>query len=125
MRALVVTCLFVLAARAEAGPATVAILELAGEPSTASLRSTIVDRLASEISRRPNLKAITKNDIQALLGLERMKDALGCGDVSCLAEIGGALGADRLMSGTLSASQQHGADFFSLTIQLIDPKMTT
>jgi hypothetical protein len=33
-----------------------------------------------------------------MLGMERQKELLGCDDISCMAQIGGALGVDALLS---------------------------
>lgn len=44
-------------------------------------------------------QVISAEDIDAVLKAERMKDALGCNDVACAAEIGGALGADETLVG--------------------------
>jgi len=41
-------------------------------------------------------------DLNAVLGVEAMKDAMGCDDVACAAEIGGALGAPYLVAGQLT-----------------------
>jgi hypothetical protein len=43
-------------------------------------------------------EVIGPSDLEALLGLERLKDAVGCDDVSCFSELGGALGAEKLAS---------------------------
>lgn len=47
-------------------------------------------------------KAISTQEIKQLLAFESQKQLLGCNEVSCLAEIGGALGADFLVIGNLS-----------------------
>ncbi len=51
---------------------------------------------------RYGIRVTTKSEIGALLGLERQKQLLGCSDEasSCLAELGGALGVDGVISGT-------------------------
>ena len=36
-----------------------------------------------------------------MLAVEQMKQSMGCDDVSCLAEIGGALGVDYIVSGSI------------------------
>ena len=41
------------------------------------------------------------SDLRALLDLEQQKQALGCGDEQCLAELGGALGVPLMMNPTL------------------------
>ena len=59
------------------------------------------EALAGELRRRPGVSVLTMNDVSALLGVERSRQMMGCGDSSCLAEIGGALGADRVVHGNL------------------------
>lgn len=44
-------------------------------------------------------QVIGKSDIDSMLGLENMKDQMGCDDATCAAEIGGALGASLLIAG--------------------------
>jgi hypothetical protein len=60
------------------------------------------EALAGELRRRPGTSVLADSDISALLGVERRKQVLtGCSDTGCLAEIGGALGADRVIHGTV------------------------
>ncbi|MFL5319284.1 MAG: hypothetical protein ACJ790_06470 [Myxococcaceae bacterium] len=49
------------------------------------------------------LQVVTAQDISTLIGLERQKQLLGCGDnaSSCVTELAGALGADGLVAGSL------------------------
>ena len=59
---------------------------------------------------------ITTQDIRAMLGFERQKALLGCeSDTSCLAEIGGALGADLIISGTIGKL----GDAYSMSLTLL------
>lgn len=102
---------------------TVAVLNIAGESGDEALRGSLVDALAVELGKQPALKVITKNEIDSMLGLEKVRDAMGCSEVSCYAEIGGALGADRLLSGSLGHTDKPGqAAFYSLTLQWLDAK---
>jgi hypothetical protein len=43
-------------------------------------------------------EVIGQDDIAALVGFEKQKDMLGCDDASCIANIGGALGVDRVIA---------------------------
>ncbi len=52
--------------------------------------------------RAAGATVVGADEIRAMVGLERQKQLLGCTEMSCLAEIGGALGADRLVLGSLS-----------------------
>lgn len=59
------------------------------------------DALAGELRKRPGLTVIADADVAAMLGVERRKQMLGCTDAGCLAEIGGALGVDRIVHGSV------------------------
>lgn len=50
------------------------------------------------------LSVITPSEIAQLVGFERQKELLGCSDqaASCLAELGGALGVDGLVTGSVA-----------------------
>lgn len=60
------------------------------------------DLLTAEIAKHHEAKVISARDLNALLNVEQMKDALGCDDIACAAEIGGALGTPLLVSGSAS-----------------------
>ncbi len=89
---------------AAAHPTKVAVTEIeAGvgvEPKVAHLVTAMV---TSELRQNPALVVTSQDDIQNLLGFEKQKQMLACADVSCLAEVGGALGVDQMVSGSLSA----------------------
>ncbi len=57
--------------------------------------------IASEASKGP-ARVISGADLSALLGFDRQKKLLGCSEGSCLAEIGGALGVDYLLTSEVS-----------------------
>ena len=119
---LVVVLFVCAAAPAVAATTTVAILQLNGNAADQALRDSLVDSLAAELGRQPGFKVVTRSEINAVLGLERLKDGLGCSDMACMAEIGGALGVDRLVGGTLVHQATATGEFFSLTTQLIDAR---
>ncbi|MGC4117284.1 MAG: hypothetical protein QM765_22530 [Myxococcales bacterium] len=64
------------------------------DPKSVAPLSALV---SSEAARLP-VKVVAGSDLQALLGFEKQKALLGCSDNSCLAEIGGALGVDYLLT---------------------------
>jgi TolB-like protein len=69
------------------------------QPGTATL---ITDILVTEVSGTRRYDVVSSADISSLLGLEKQKQLLQCGeDSSCLAELGGALGVDYLLSGSV------------------------
>lgn len=55
-------------------------------------------------------------DLNALLGVEAAKDALGCDDVDCAADLGGALGVRTVVTGELRALE----DQVLLSLRQID-----
>jgi hypothetical protein len=79
------------------------------------------DALAGELRRRPGISVLTQTDVAALLGVERTRQMLGCTDSGCMAEIGGALGADRVVHGSIGRVGE------SLVVNLsaLDPRRAT
>lgn len=80
----------------------VAVMEvkvLYGDPQAEALLSEVA---LTEAAAFKGLDTIGRSDIQSLLGLERQRQLLGCSeDASCLAELGGALGVDYLLVGSV------------------------
>ncbi len=101
-----------------AAPSTkVAVLPVsAGEGITDKTAAALSDAVAAELRKLPGLQVITQQEIATLLAFDRQKALAGCQESSCLAEIGGALGADRLVSGTLSKL----GESWMATLKLLD-----
>jgi len=103
---------------AEALP-TLAVLEFAAKGGVSQdAADALADLVASEALGRGTHKVIGKADIKSLIGYEKIKDALGCEEASCLAEIGGALGVDLILVGNVSLFDE----VFLLNLRLIDPR---
>jgi hypothetical protein len=68
------------------------------EAATCQLMTNL---LLSKLDGVAGLKTVGRDDLEALLGLDKQKQALGCDSVSCLAEIGGALGAELVLYGEI------------------------
>jgi hypothetical protein len=58
-------------------------------------------RLTAAIQIRTQASVISSKDVQTALGFERSKRLMGCVEGSCMAELGGALGVDVVVSGAL------------------------
>src|SRR4051812_14986683 len=60
------------------------------------------DYFAEQLGRATGYPVTTATEVSGLLGLERQKQLLGCGDDSnsCAAELLGALGADAIVTGS-------------------------
>jgi hypothetical protein len=98
---------------------TIALLPLAalgGVPrETAQL---VGDALAGELRKRPGVSVLTQADVAALLGVEKTRQMLGCAESGCMAEIGGALGADRVVHGSLGRV----GESLVVNVSALDPK---
>jgi hypothetical protein len=96
----------------------VAVLQVRGEGLERGTVTTLGELLVVSLDRLGPYRVVSPADIDALLGAEKMKDALGCDSVACAAEIGGALGARYLISPTAS---RMGTSLY-VTLNLIDSK---
>lgn len=57
------------------------------------------DSIVGELRKRQGLQVSDRADIAAVIGAEREKQLLGCSDGQCMAELGGALGAEYMVRG--------------------------
>ncbi len=81
----------------------VAVYEVdVGPGADAKVAHLVTTLVASELRKLPSLTVTSQEDIKNLLGLNRQRQQLQCADASCLAEIGGALGVDQMITGSLS-----------------------
>lgn len=85
------------------------------EPATVAL---FTDSLVGELRRTPGVSVMTDADVAAVVGVERQRQLAGCDDASCLTEIAGALGVDRVVHG--SVGRVGGSLVVNLTS--IDPR---
>jgi hypothetical protein len=83
-----------------AGP-TVAVPGFTGVNVDASEAAFYSDLLGQDLSRH-GFKVVSAGDVQTMLGIERQKQLLGCGDDSCVGEIAGALNADATVVGKIA-----------------------
>jgi len=80
--------------------------------------SLLTEALVAELRRQPGTTVMSDSDIAAAIGLERQKQLLGCtDDSSCLTEIGGALGVDRLVHGSIGRV----GESLVVTLTSVDP----
>lgn len=83
-----------------------------------ALGENLVNIVAAEVQRL-GYDVISWADIKAMLAVEKRRAILGCeDDVLCMAEIGGALGGDYLISGTVGKL----GETFNLSLVLVDTK---
>ncbi len=97
----------------------VAVLDLQAKGAPAETAASVTNLVASELDRIGVFKVVSGEDIRAMLTFEKTRQSLGCeSDISCLAEIGGALGVDYIVAGSLGKL----GDTFTLFLNLMDIK---
>jgi TolB-like protein len=109
-----------LASVAQAAPRTkIAVMEVKNVQGVAEGTATILtDIVVSEVARY-GMDVVSKSDIAAIVGFEKQKALLGCSeDSTCLAEIGGALGVDYMLTGQVG---QIGSRY-RISLILVDVK---
>src|SRR5512132_1453543 len=98
-----------------------AVLRLkALDPSVATDTELLVEVILADLAASHRVDAIGASDIEAMLGVERQRQLLGCSDnsSSCLAELGGALGAEYILVGTLAKLERSKR----LDVKLLDTR---
>jgi hypothetical protein len=101
-----------------AGKLRLAILDftLAGSAHP-DLARVLADGAARGAEGGDNVQVVTQGEVAAVLGLDRLRQLLGCSDDQrCLSETAGALDADRLVSGSLTILERTAL----VTVRLID-----
>jgi hypothetical protein len=92
----------ILAAALATSPRLAVLPVAAGEGVPPSTAAAVAEAVAGEVRQRSGVEVITQREIGAVLSLEREQAMLGCQSGSCMAELGGALGCDRLVVGDLA-----------------------
>jgi hypothetical protein len=77
--------------------------------------------LSVEIKRIDGTKVVSRDDLMALVAFDKEKQKFGCDDASCLAEIGGALGVQKLLVGSVGKL----AETFVINLVLMDVRKNT
>ncbi len=107
------------AAPAEKSKLAVLALTSAGEVDPAVARS-LTDLVTAEVAARGYFDPISSSEIETMLGAERQRQLLGCGEdsTSCLTELAGALGAGFMLTGSLAKV----GSVFQLNLSVVDTR---
>jgi hypothetical protein len=89
-----------------------------GEGVPPSTAAAITEALVAEVRRQSGAEVVTQRDIVSILSLENQKAMLGCSTDACMAELGGALGADRLVAGDMARL----GESFLLHVRVVEVK---
>ncbi len=111
--------LIVLVATTAAFPAFGAQIVAMDVAPTGGIKKTLAQAITpvvhSELSRVQGISLITQEDVRAMALLESTKQALGCDQTQCMADIAGALGAELLLTAKLGRVGRS----YNLTLSLI------
>ncbi len=105
---------------AAAGQRQIAVLDVEARPGvSASVASSLTDALVIEARRAFGSGAVIgTDDVRQLLHFTEEKRKLGCLEVECLAELGGALGVPKLLVATLGRLGEQ----YLLSVRLVDAR---
>jgi hypothetical protein len=89
-----------------------------GEGVSEGTATALTEALAVELRKRPGLTLVTARELAAVLGFERQKALAGCQSDACMAELAGALDADRVVTGQVARV----GESWTLHLQVVDAK---
>lgn len=96
---------------------SIAVGDLSAQGVPKDVAATLTDIVASELSKFKVFDIITSQEVQEMLSHEQQKQLVGCeSDISCLTEIGGALGARFLAIGSVGKL----GETYIINLQLVD-----
>lgn len=86
-----------------AASSRVAVMPVAsGEGVPGRTAEAVTEAVTAQVRRYAGVEVVTQKEILAVLTLEQQKQMLGCQTDSCMAELGGALGVDHMVTGDLA-----------------------
>lgn len=99
---------------------SVAILAMEAKAGVrASATQVLTDALAQEIRASGAFSRVASSqDLQAALGFDRQKQLMNCDNMSCLAEIAGALNVDLLLTGSVGKL----GESYVMSLRLLDAR---
>ena len=102
----------------------IAVLDFTANGASKELASAAGGVAANELDRLGAFHVVTSEAIRSMLAFEKQRQMLGCTDAGCMAEIGGALGVDWLVSGRVTrlAAQGGVPETWSLDLTLTSVK---
>lgn len=68
----------------------------------AEVAQVLTETLTAGASALPSFQVMSSQELRALMGIERQKQMLGCTENECIAELGGAMGARFVMTGSVA-----------------------
>lgn len=109
-----VLCAALVAAPSASSQLVVPTVQVSGVDAAAA--PVVTELVLEALLTRHGLPALGPADLKDLLTVEQQRQLIGCDDGKCMAEIAGALGGSRVVSGLIGKL----GDTFVLTLKLID-----
>jgi hypothetical protein len=98
------------------GPSVVAVLDLKAGAGAEAPAQAFTTMLTAEVAGLPGLRAISRNELKAVLSHQADAQLAGCAEVQCMADVAHLVSASRILSGELQ--RLNGA--FALSLTLVD-----
>ncbi|MEM6531936.1 MAG: PEGA domain-containing protein [Myxococcota bacterium] len=95
-----------------------AVMDMTGLGLDEETSRNLTTVLTGSLKQIQGADVVSQDDIRSMLELEATRQSLGCTEMSCIAEIGGALGVDRMISGSVGLM----GDRYVVSLRLIDPR---
>lgn len=106
------------ASPAQPEPMRVLVLDVEGDSLSREEAGILRDTLAAELAQRRGIEVLSSEDVRRVLDVEAQRQAAGCeGQSDCLAEIGAALGADRVVYGNVGRL----GEAWVVSLSVVDP----
>lgn len=80
----------------------VLVLDFRNDGAREDLVRTVRDTLVVHLAQQPSLTVLSSDDLRRVADLEAQKQAVGCDEQSCLAELAGAVGAELVVFGNVA-----------------------
>lgn len=88
---------------AHAAPQKIAVLPFTGGAGVSEKAAgSITEAAVGELRRLPDIVVVTPQEVLAVLTLDQQRQALGCAQGECVTDLGSALGAERLVTGSIA-----------------------
>ena len=104
-----------------AGKLKIAVIAFAASGVDPTVANSVTESVTAEVAVRGYFDPMSSTEMQTILGVERQKQLMGCGEDTCMSELAGALGAPYVMSGSLVKLE----GVFQLNLQVIDSRKAT
>ena len=97
-------------------PVEIAIFQLEANGVDKSVANVVTDALHAQLRKLPNSRIISSKEIETMLGYEERKQLAGCSQTSCVVAIGGAMGVDKILTGSVGKL----GDSYIFNLKLLD-----